>query len=165
MHATVNEPVPLCVVLADGVTTLFARAFVYNGSSLLTTVDLPHITNGMYQAEYTPTEEEYLTVLYKVYTDSGYTTLGLYGTEVETIEVNSLKTNVLRILGLLHQNSVIDQEVYNVDGNMVSSRIRSYDSAANATAAGSTGLLFTWQVSVTYTIGSKISNFTILSVP
>jgi len=161
MHATTNEPVPLRVVTSDGITTLFGRAYIYSSAILIDTIDLPHIADGMYGASYVPTDDGYLSVIYKLFTDAGHTILGPYGVEAETIEVNSIKTNILRLLGLLHHNSVIDQQIYNISGSMTSSRIRSYDSPTNAIAAGLTGLLHTWFVEVEYA-GAFVSKFTIV---
>ena len=164
MHATTNESVPLRIVTSDGRTDLFGRAYVYSAAVLIETIDLPHLADGMYGSSFTPTSDGYLSVLYKLFTDAGHTIPGPYGTEAETIEVDSLKTNILRVLGLLHHNSAIDQQIYNLAGNMTSSRVRAYDSSVNAEAGGVTGLLYTWSVEVEYS-GTQVTKFLITEVP
>lgn len=44
-----------------------------------------------------------------------------------------------RILGMLHENSVLDQTIYDSENNLTAGRLRIYDSAENATAAHAAG--------------------------
>jgi hypothetical protein len=151
LRATLQESIPLQVLAADGRTDLFARVTIYQDVFVLGTLDLPHIDQGLYGSSYTPTQEGYLTARYALYEDVGFTVPASYDLEAELIEVSSDKTNILRILGLMHENSVLDQTVYDNHGNLLSGRIRAYDTKANAQAAGLTGLRFTWAVTATYT--------------
>lgn len=164
LRATLNEPVPLQVLASDGRTDLFAQALVYQGATLLTTLSLPHLDTGLYGASYTPTAEGYLSVVYKLFYDNAFTIPADYDFESETLEIDTFKTNLLRILGLLHHNAVLDQQVFTPDGQLSTARLRSYDSVLNAQAGGLTGLLFTWHVVAEYTSG-RVSRFSIEEVP
>ena len=62
-----------------------------------------------------------------------------------------------RMVGLLHENSVMDNTAYS-GGKLTSARVRLYDSPANATAAGATGKLFEYQITATYT-GGNLSTY------
>ena len=68
------------------------------------------------------------------------------------------------IAGLLHENSVIDQQNYDADGNLESARLRCYDSKAYAEAAGATGLLYTFSIAAVYTSG-LLSSYTLVREP
>jgi hypothetical protein len=61
------------------------------------------------------------------------------------------------VRGLIHDNSYIDQTVYDGDGHMTSARIRHYDSAINATAHGATGLIHTYRLTATFASGTMTS--------
>lgn len=161
LRATLNEAVPLQVLAADGRTDLFARATLRDASnSVLTILTLPHIATGMYGASYTPSAEGYVSVIYELFYDSGMTVPADYDLESELLEVSSDKTNLARILGLLHENTVFDQQIYDTGGNLVSGRLRAYDTKAHALSAGLTGLLFTWNLSASYT-GGQLSQYLI----
>ena len=170
--ATVNEAVTLSMLASDGRTDLFGQARVYNSlGGLVTTINLSHVAEGVYQSNYTPTAEGYFQVVYQLYFDSGRTVDAGYEHQAETLDVNSFRTNILRILGLLHENAVVDQQSYDGDGNLTQARIRSYNSSTNASNAAAvspatynTGLLFTWQVDATYSSGSLVK-YVITRVP
>lgn len=159
--ATPNVATPLHAVASDGATALFVQAKIYDAlGALVTTIPLPHVVAGLYVASYTPPTEGLFTVIYTFYTDPGFTIPALYDVGVETLDVNSERTNILRLLGLLHENAVVDLNVYDADENLTSARIRVYDSSANATAASAispaaylVGLRFEYTVTATYAGG------------
>ncbi len=68
------------------------------------------------------------------------------------------RTDVARILGLLHQNAIIDNQVYTTAGQLESARLRVFDSSANvpSTPGGSevTGLLHQYTITAVYKSGS-----------
>jgi hypothetical protein len=64
--------------------------------------------------------------------------------------VSDIYSKVTDILGLVYANSVLDQQTYNGAGKLTGGRLRTYDTSANALAAGVTGLLKTWTVYATY---------------
>jgi hypothetical protein len=154
LRATLNEPVPLQVLASDGRTDLYAQASIYRSGVLLGTVDLVHQDQGLYGGVYTPTQEGYLTTVYRLYSDPSMTVLAPYDLEGEVIEVSSDKLNLLRILGLLHENSVFDQQVYDGARNLTSGRVRCYKDKASSLAQDPAGLLFTYQLSAAYTNGN-----------
>ena len=163
--ATTNVPTPLHMLAANGQTNLFGRARVYDENTVLVdTISLSHVVEGIYSNTYTPTTEGIYSIVYQFFVDPGLTVPAAFDKVVETLDVNSVRTNVMRILGLVHDNSVVDQQTYNADRQMLSARIRNYDSKANADLAGVTGLLFTWNVVASYT-GLNLSNFKITRDP
>ena len=66
--------------------------------------------------------------------------------------------------GLCMDNAVRDQYTRDVDGNVTSCRLRTYDTAAHAVSAGATGLLATYMSTATWSLG-KLTSYTMVSVP
>jgi hypothetical protein len=149
------------MLASDGRTDLFGQARVYNAAgALVATVNLSHVAEGIYAAQYTPTSEGYSNVVYQLYFDAGRSVDAGYEHQGELLDASSFRTNILKSLGLVHENSVVDQQTYDSEGNLQSARIRAYDSAVNASnaaiaspAAYNTGLRFTWQVTSEYSSG------------
>src|SRR5687768_918682 len=113
VRATLNEPVPIQVLAADGRTDLFGRALIKRpDGTVLTTINLSHIGDGVYGSTHSYVQEGYFSVVYSLFLDAGRTIPATYDLESELMEVSSDKTNLLRLLGLLHENSVFDQQVY-----------------------------------------------------
>lgn len=169
--ATTNESTLLALMAGDGKSDLYGQMKIYNASSVLVaTVNLANVSGGLYHGTWTPTIEGDYSAVGQFYTDSGYTIDAGYYVQGENITVTDIKTNILRIMGLVHENSVVDQQTYDSDGNLVQARVRKYNNAANASAAYTaspaaynTGLLFTWQVNAIYTSGA-LSNYSIIRV-
>jgi hypothetical protein len=153
LRATLNEAVPLQVLASDGRTDLYASARLYRADSLLTTVALPHIDGGLYGSTYTPDQEGYLTVVYSIFSDSGMTVPAPYDLEAEIVEVTEDKTDLRRVLGMLHENAVYDQQVYDAGLNLTSGRVRCYRDKLAALNQDPAGLLFTYQLSAAYING------------
>jgi len=162
IRATLDEAVPLQLQAGAGETNLFGRAKVYDISgSLVNTLNMSHIDNGLYGATHTFTTAGHYTVVYQLFLDAGFISTADYDIEAEAVEANSDKTNILRILGLTHDNSVIDNHVYDIEGNLLQSRIRHYSTKAEAQAGGATGLLNTWAVSATYG-GERLLSYSVV---
>lgn len=70
---------------------------------------------------------------------------------------------VARALGLLDENTVRDQVVMN-GNDVASARIRCYDSAANAAAAGATGLVAEYAAAYEYAAAGVLSKATVTRV-
>jgi len=66
-----------------------------------------------------------------------------------------------RALGLMHENSVLDQTIFDGQNNMTNGRLRIYSSKANALLAGLTGLLETYTITASY-IGDNVQNYTVV---
>jgi len=73
-HPITNVAYPLRAQLGDGSTTLFLRAEIFNpaGTSLGFT-SLPHISGGLYGANFTFTVAGSFTGVFRVFTDAGFT--------------------------------------------------------------------------------------------
>lgn len=155
--ASINEAIPLRLLAADGTTTLYGQLHVYNASGLLVAnLVAVHMAEGLYTVNWTPTIEGHYTVLGQFFIDAGLTQDAGYERVTEEVDVSSMKANVLRILGLLHENSVVDSQSYDGQGNLVAARIRSYDSKPNALSAGGTGLLASYTVAATYSVNQLV---------
>jgi hypothetical protein len=162
--ATVNEPVVLSLAVSDGRTDLYPKANIYNSAgSLVASVDIDPVSEGLYSVLYTPTTEGFFNIVYEVFFDIGRTVSAGYEKQAELLDCNSTKTNILRLLGLAHYNSIVDSTTYDTDGNLTSARIRCYDSAINALAAGAPGLLFQYDMVSTY-LGGQMSTYSLRKV-
>lgn len=80
-----------------------------------------------------------------------------------TINTNTanLGTLLTRALGLMHENSVMDQTTFDPSNNLTSARLRLYNTKANAVAAGATGLLYTYTITASYT-GENVQTYTVV---
>lgn len=168
---TPSETLTLSMVTADGRTDLFGRVRVYGSTgTLLDTIDLTHVAEGLYTGAYTPSAEGYYSLVYELFFDAGYTVSAGYEKHGETLDVNGFRTNILRILGLVHENSCVDMQNYDQEQNLTFARVRVYDSTANASAAAAaspgaynTGLRFQYEVRASYTNG-LLSNYNMLRI-
>lgn len=161
--ANLSEPVPLRVLAADGRTDLFPQVRIYNSSGLqVATFDAVHIAEGLYGSSWTPGLEGFFTLVAQFYFDNLHTVDAGYEKTAEDMEVSSLKTNILRILGLHHENAVIDSQAYDVNGHLSTARVRTYDSKANAQAAGVAGLLANYTVTAAYDLQGRLINYTMV---
>lgn len=163
LRATLNEPVPLQALANDGKTDLFVRATVLSPAlTVVATLYPVHVMKGLYSVNWTPTTEGYFSVIYEFFTDPGFTVVAVdYPQGGETIEVNSDKTNLLRLLALNHENAVLDQQTYDAGRRLLTARLRGYNNAANAALAGPTGLLFEWHIQAGYDLQSRPNLFRI----
>lgn len=109
------------------------------------------------------------------YTAPDNTTIGTIDTKLGTpvtsvsadiaaVKVDTAANRIFlqKVVGLLYLNSVMDQQVFNGSGSLTSARIRVYDTAANAQAAGLVGLLYTFTVGAVYDISNVLTSYTIL---
>lgn len=156
-----NIAITLTHLASDGAIGLYSQAVVYNSSnSPVDTVNLNHVAGGLYTANYTQATEGFYSLVFTFYTDLARTIPADYDIQGELLEVNSWRTNILRLLGLLHENTVVDQTTYDSDGNLLTARIRTYNNSTNAAAAlavspatYNTGLTFEYSVSASYAAG------------
>lgn len=104
--AEVNQSTTLGLKLYDGATDQFPRARIYNSAGTELTaapfnspINLTHRANGFYSATFTPdTEGEYF-VVYRTFSDAGYTTLNKKYEEVmELLAVRSLDQDLATLL-------------------------------------------------------------------
>lgn len=66
------------------------------------------------------------------------------------VDLAPLIALVTRALGLAGENLVMDQTVFDADKKLTSARVRIYDSAAHALAAGDTGVIGTFPLTLTW---------------
>jgi len=163
LRATLNEAVPLQALANDGRADLFVRATIVNSAMGVEATLYPlHIMKGLYSVNWTPATEGFYSVIYEFFTDGAYSLVALdYPQAGENIEVCSDKTNIMRLLGLNHENAVLDNQVYDGARRLLSARLRAYNSKANALLAGVTGLLFEWDIVAAYDLQSKATLFRI----
>ena len=172
LRVTLNEPVPLKVFVPDGNSSLFTRVRVVDAAgSLVTTLSLVHQLAGLYAVTWTPGTEGYYTAIYDLFLDAGFTMPADYDPDIDLIEVSSDKINILRLLGLHHENALLDMEVYGSNGRLASARLRKYDTAVNLAAAaasspsgGTVGLMFEWTIGATYDGMNQSKTFQIARV-
>lgn len=160
--APLNETIPLRLLAADGRTSLFGRLHIYNSvGTLVSSLPTTHVAEGLYTADWTPSVEGNYSIVGQLFIDSMFAIDAGYEKTMEDAEVNTMKANIIRLLGLSHENTVIDLQTYDPQGNLTSARIRTYDSKPNALAAGATGLLHTYSVAATYS-SNQLSNYSVV---
>lgn len=84
--------------------------------------------------------------------------------KADTATTTGLSAQLTRALGLMHENSVIDNTVFDGSNNLTAARMRIYNSRANALLAGAGGLVATYTITATY-VGSNISTYTVVLEP
>jgi hypothetical protein len=177
LPATVGTPVPLAMILEDGNTTQFPQAEVYAqaSSSPLAVIDLVHRARGRYEANWTPASVGTYSAVFLVYADNGHMIENIvYTREIEQVFVSQtgiddLAAQVVRILGLVHENAFIDNTVHDALGSLVAARIRIFDSKINvelATNGGSetTGLIATYEIETTYEADCRMGTYRVKKV-
>lgn len=161
--ATVGQTVVFSLVLENGASNFYPQAEVYaSGSGTPTaTIDLTHIAKGRYEGTWLPSTVGSYTAQFFIYVDAGHTIESIIFTrEAEQVFVTAsslddLAVRLLRVLGLVHENTYIDNTVYDSNNQLEAARVRIFDSKANAQAAtygGSetTGLLATYTIDSNY---------------
>jgi hypothetical protein len=76
----------------------------------------------------------------------------------------AITTQIIRVLGLTHENAFIDNTIYDDFGQVTSSRIRIYNSKANTEAAtdggsGTTGLIATYTMTTVYEAKGRVKSY------
>lgn len=80
LRIAIGDTVPVILLLSDGETGMYPQAEIYNDEgTYLTTLDLSHDSNGVYvpSSVYVMPDEEFIRIVYIVYTDVGHTTESL----------------------------------------------------------------------------------------
>lgn len=68
----------------------------------------------------------------------------------DAVDLTAITALIVRALGLAGENMVMDQTVFDADKKLTSARVRIYDSAAHALAAGDTGVIATFPLAMTW---------------
>jgi len=179
---TLGETARLALVLENGDAAQFPQAKVYQPTvaSPIATLNLSHTAEGLYESSYVPLAVGVLNIVYTVFSDAPRTVLNTnFSKELDQILtqaasnipslINDLIDKIIRLLGLTHENAVIDNTTYDDCCQMTASRLRIFDSAANASAAtdgGSetVGLIATYLVTAEYEGPSKMKLYRMVKV-
>lgn len=133
--SSVGETLPLALVLSDNSTSYYPQVKVYDGTSLVTTVNLLHVSEGYYYASWVPATSGKFTAIYTVYEDAGRTTVatlgGLPRYEPDTERFNVLDGPLASSGGAVRQaftldgtsNSIIVNVWLELEGQQVSSGV------------------------------------------
>jgi hypothetical protein len=132
--------------------TLFTPRIWLDGSPQAVPVSISEIgVSGEYKVEFTPNANGFwrVTVLIDYNKD-------IWGGEYEasTGSVEDLYNMVRRLLGLSHENIFIDETLYDGDTQLISARVRLFDTKANCDAATDGGSETTGLIA-TYTLTSS----------
>jgi len=178
IEITIGETARLALVLGDGDAAQYPRARIYQvGVAVpVSTLDLTHLAEGLYENSWIPPDLGVYQVIYTVYQDSGHTTTNpRYSKELDQLFVrDNLEQQILTLvqeikleieaLAEQENNTYIDNTQYDDCCQVLSSRIRVFDTKAHCEAAtdgGSEtlGLLATYQVVVDYEGPSKMKTY------
>jgi hypothetical protein len=133
--------------------TVFTKSLWVNGAPSGQTVTISEIgSSGEYEVGFTPNAEGYWAL--QILIDYNKDVWG-EGYQASAGTIGDVYGMVQRILGLSHENTFIDNTTYDSDYQMVSGRVRLFDSKTNCDAAtdgGSetTGLLATYTITTTW---------------
>lgn len=115
--AFVGDSVPLGLTLADYSSAYFPRVRIYDGATLLTTINLTFVDLGFYYGTWTPTYDGRFVAVYDTYSDVGHTTLATrYLPDTEEIQVfaHPLATED----GAIRQSFTLDAVANNIIVNL-----------------------------------------------
>jgi hypothetical protein len=146
---TVPATIPLQVLASDGRATLYAQARIYTTlGSLVDTVDLPYLADGLYGSSYVFTSVGFYSVVYEFYENPSHTIVSTYDKTVESFELTtpissqlldeSVNSHIvpgsvgeaIAIVRGRNKYFVIDRQVYNSKGLLITARCRIYKTAA-----------------------------------
>lgn len=160
-----GEPLVLSLLLEGGEEDQYPQATLFTPSGTSVVYDLSHVVMGRYE-NIVPASGVVLgtyRAIYRIYTDSGHTTLNpdYYQSEdefdVSDTDLSSLADMLMRILGLTHENAYLDNAVYDECNQLLSCRLRCFNSKANANLATPGGAEVTGMVAM-YNITSRYAN-------
>jgi len=162
---TVHQPVYEDFIVIDstgagfvtGIDLTEFSAFIYDNDRNLYngTINFYEMGNGAYRCEFTPDTigTWFITVTHPVYFPYGKSNSAL----IYTSDLNILS----RMIGLMQENYSVDQTTYDVDGNLISSRIRVYDVASNV--GSNNGVVATYNMIATYS-GNQMTSYNVEKV-
>ena len=172
---TIGDPAELALVLENGDETRYPQVNIYEpgNSTPVATLDLDHTAEGMYRNTWTPGSVGHYHCVYTVYDDVAHTIKNAdFSRELDHILVqqdiaaiiNDIHNKVIEILNLQENNVFIDLTEYDECCQVVTSRVRVFDSAANANMATdggneTTGLVAMYQITVDYEGAAKMKTY------
>ena len=153
IHGVKNKPVDEHFTVSDaagnlisGLDTTSFTVYTYNPSGAEVAGSLSdyfvELGNGSYKYIFTPDVNGvwYANVTHPVYFPWGKTD-DIY---VDETDISGIYDIVRKTLGLVHHNFFIDNATYDEFGNMVSARVRIYDTASNV--GTNTGVIETYLI-------------------
>lgn len=168
----VDSSLTLALMLEDGNGSMYPQTKIYepSNSSPLATIDLTHISAGRYEGSWTPTSIGSYSAHYITYSDASHTIESfLYTREIEQIfvaesDIDDLATLIVRLLGMNHENAFIDNTSHDAHNQLLTARVRLFDSKTNALAAtdgGSetTGLIATYSMTTQYEVPGRMKQY------
>jgi hypothetical protein len=136
----INKPVEEHFTVADtsgnlisGIDSTEFTVHVYDPTSVEVTPSVSgsftELGNGSYKYKFTPDSNGtwYVVVTHPTYFPWGKTD----DVQVYDNDISAIYNDVVKTLGLVHHNFYIDDATYDDFGNMVSARVRIYNSASN----------------------------------
>ena len=123
-------------------------------------------TSGEYKLVYTPPTAGYWKIeLFSDFTEEYYQSLAAVGIGAS---LSGLKGDTELILALLHMNSMLDQQVFNLAGDMTNARLRSFNAPGNVPpvpgGAETVGKKFEFVIEATYVGPGQPNKFTLKRV-
>lgn len=169
--ATVGTAVPITMILEDGNESQFPQAEIYNGGPFpISVLNLIHKGRGRYEASWIPPIVGVFSAVFIVYADVAHVIENIvYSREMEQIfatasNVDDLAAKIARVLGLLHENAYIDETTFDPFGQLLTCRIRLFDSKDHvdlATDGGSEtlGLIATYSMEADYEAAGRLKTY------
>jgi hypothetical protein len=139
---------------AAGLSAKLSKGAGAAATKTLTAPDWQEVANGYYWVRVTAAEADTL--------GPGALVVTYQGTDqarefvVFAADVDAVAAGVARLLSLNLDNAREDLMVYS-GTDLTSSRLRAWDSAANANAGGATGLVASWDLTFTYSAPGVLS--------
>jgi len=132
-----------------GIDVTEFTSFIYDNDRNLYSgaINFFEMGNGAYRCEFFPTSigTWFITIIHPIYFPYGKSNTAM----IYTSDLNM----ITQIAGLSQENYSVDQTVYDSNGNMISSRIRLYDSGINVGTGN--GVISTYNMIATYTADSN----------
>jgi hypothetical protein len=170
--ATVGNTVVFALVLENGETDFYPQAEVYaSGDTVPTaTVDLSHLVKGRYEGSWVPSAVGAYTAQFFTYVDPAHTVESVvYTREAEQVFVtensaDDVAAAITRVLGLVHENAFIDNTVFDASSQLITARLRIFDSKTNAQAATdggveTAGLVATYTIEADYEAAGRMKQY------
>ncbi len=161
MRLAVGDTIPLVLQLENGDTGEHPQASLYeDDGTLIGTYDLAHVALGSYtNTTRSMPNKPFVTAVYRVFDDAGHTSeSSQHGRVVEIFEQS-------RIEGLAGRNQVLTALTKNANGDMLTGRLRVYDTLANSLIDdGVAGLIGEYNTVATYDGNNSMDDYKMTEV-
>jgi len=143
----------------------FTKSLLKDGSNASESISISEKGDGMYYISFTPESTGYYEwkVSHSTYEPNGwyeYYTIVNYDTDDISSSLTDIGLNLQRTLGLTQENSYIDNTTYDVNGNLLTARIRIY---TGSEYVGTTSeIIATYNSTSTYNASSQLLTYQVL---